>query len=182
MSTELEAFQSRYHDLEELKNYARSVGLQTDGGKRNLHTRISRYLVSKNPDVANKKPVVVPDSLVIPITESTPLISLKLDANTRQFFRSRIGNDFKFNQYLRDIASLEDPRSLRLTYGDLIKGWSAFEAKRKTEKVIRPQYQYQQFVRDFYANPKNKGKPMADCSTAWNNLKASGVITNRLSL
>lgn len=178
-NTTLETFNNHYWTRVQLDKFARSVGLSTNGGCRDLHDRVRRYIIDRRPEVANLKPASVPDSSVDIINYYTPVISLKLDAPTRRFFVSQIGPQFKFNQYLRNIASLENPRTLNLTYGDLVSGWYEFEQLRKVEKPIKPQYQYQQFIRDYLRN--NESKTITDAAAAWNLKKSCSEIRNRLA-
>ena len=49
------------------------------------------------------------------------------------------------------------------------------EAERKKDpsytKKISPQFEYNQFILDFFANPQNKGKSHQDARDAWNHIK-----------
>lgn len=164
----VESFSSYYWTLEELKSFARQNKLSVEGGKLNISDRIRRYLLSNDSDVANTKPNAIPDSCVVIITDSTPVVFLKLDAMTRQYFVSKLGKTFRFNQYLRDIASLENQRSLNLTYGNLVTGWKSYEERKKKEgTVIGSQFQYNQFTRDYFADKNRAVKSKEDCIAAW---------------
>ena len=39
------------------------------------------------------------------------------------------------------------------------------------KKKIAPQFEYNQFIRDFFADPKNQGKSRGEAIEAWNEIK-----------
>lgn len=40
-----------------------------------------------------------------------------------------------------------------------------------TRKNIAPQFEYNQFIRDFFTDPKNQGKSREEAIEAWNEIK-----------
>lgn len=94
------------------------------------------------------------------------------DALTRRFFVSQVGEHFHFNAYLRQFTNKENIPS-GLTYGDLVVGWLAEESKKENSQYktsIENQFEYNRFVRDFYAS--EKGKSHAEMVKAWKDVRA----------
>lgn len=95
------------------------------------------------------------------------MVNYKNDAKTRDFFVSQIGAHFHFTSYLRQFTNT-DNITPNLTYGDLVDGWLEEEAKNKgfpDNKKIGEQFEYNQFIRDFFANEKEKS--LTDAIKAW---------------
>ncbi|MBL3645683.1 cytoplasmic protein [Bacillus sp. RHFB] len=62
----------------------------------------------------------------------------------------------------------------RKTYRDAVDAWYEEEERKKDptfKKKIAPQFEYNQFTSDFFADPKNQGKSRADAIEAWNKIK-----------
>jgi hypothetical protein len=60
------------------------------------------------------------------------------------------------------------------TYREVVNAWYEEEERKKDpsyEKEIGPQFEYNRFTRDYFADPKNKGKNREDAIKAWNTLK-----------
>ena len=161
-----EEVDSYYWKKKELVTYCREKKLPCSGSKEALETRIKVYLrTGKVLSVATKKKSSVRDSDKV-ITKKTLVNNYYNDSATRKFFVDHVGSSFRFNKYLRQYS---DKKNIPpgLTYGDLIKGWEVFETKRKTGTVkIDHQFQYNQFMRDFFQNQPNATKSQA--IAAWN--------------
>lgn len=101
------------------------------------------------------------------ITPETLVLNYKNNAPTRDFFISQVGEQFKFNDYLRAFAKQNNDGSL--TYGDLVQDYKAsLETKQST---IGKQFEYNQFQRDFYQNDTHKTRDA--CAKAWKLVKSS---------
>ncbi len=169
---DLGSLRGRYWLKLELINYCASNGLVTSGSKNELLERIEVFLVSgKRLKSELSKQIGKRDSLQS-ITHDTLVVNYKNDAATRLFFVENIGEHFRFDAYLRQFTN-PDNITENLTYGDLINGWLAEEVRRNDpayQSDIGKQFEYNQFIRDFFAN--EKGKSRSDAIKAWQTTKA----------
>ncbi len=170
-------FESHYWLKTELIKFCKANDLSTIGSKQEQAKRIEIFIATGH---RIKPKIVKPisrDSLH-PIKIDTPVKYYKNDSITRQFFVSYIGEHFRFNAYLRQFTD-KNNITPGLTYGDLVTGWLAEESKRSNPQYqthIEKQFEYNQFIRDFFAN--EKGSSQADAVKAWKIVKAqSGAKT-----
>lgn len=170
-------FKSHYWLKTELAKFCKTNDLSTVGSKQELTKRIEAFIATGHrikPKIAKS---IARDSFH-PIKIDTPVKYYKNDATTRQFFVNHIGKHFHFNAYLRQFAD-KNNITPDLTYGDLVTGWLAEESKRSNpqyQTCIEKQFEYNQFIRDFFAN--EKGKSQADAVKAWKIVKVqSGAKT-----
>ena len=85
--------------------------------------------------------------------------------NVRHFFKEHIPN-FHFSTYIQNYFK----ENIGKTYQDVIHAWHEEQQRLKDPsytKKIAPQFEYNQFTRDFFADPANKGKTKNDAITAW---------------
>lgn len=155
----------------ELIVYCKKHDLSTSGSKNDLIQRIETYLVSGDKmKPPSSKPAGQRDSHQ-PLTLETLVLNYKNDAATRVFFEKHIGKHFRFDAYLRQFTHQENiPKNL--TYGDLIQGWLAAEARRNQpghQSHIDSQFEYNRFIRDFFAAEKNKS--LSSAIKAWKKTK-----------
>jgi len=90
--------------------------------------------------------------------------------NVRAFFKTAINSNFHFSTYIQNYIK----NNVGKTYRDVVNAWYEEEDRKKDpthKKKIAPQFEYNQFTRDFFADSKNKGKSRQDAIDAWNNLK-----------
>lgn len=104
------------------------------------------------------------------LTLETPVVNFKSDKKTREFFKSVIGPHFHFtahlNQFIKDRTDL--------TYGDLVREWDADRKRRKSSDFKPPimaSCEYNQYIRDFFADPQNEGKSFKEAVASWNEVK-----------
>ena len=165
-------FKLHYWYKKELIAFCIKHKISATGGKLELSSRIEYFLSTGKIDkIIHKKSGQQFDSNNV-ITPQSKVINFKCDAKTREFFIARIGNHFKFNEYLRQFIKTRDLNST-ITYEDLIKGWIMFEENKKisTDKpTIAKQFQFNQFQRDFYKT--NKKSTRAEMLTAWKIVKS----------
>ena len=93
----------------------------------------------------------------------TPVVNYKSDRKTREFFKSQIGPEFHFTYHVNQYRLAHDG----LTYGDLINEWIAARDRRNTpnyQPKIADHGEYNQFVRDYFADAANRGKTMRDAA------------------
>lgn len=155
----------------ELADFCRKNRLSTHGIKAELIERIQSFLKNGTVDKVKLSKSTLPRDSDNKITRSTPVINYNNDAATREFFTEQIGKQFKFNAYLRQFTNTKLIKP-GMTYGDLIDGWIAYEKDKKTpghKKEIDKQFEYNQFIRDYFA--QHKGHPLSKAIAAWKFVK-----------
>ncbi len=167
-----EVFLSFYWLKQELIEFCRKNQLLITGSKNELTERIGHFLkTGKQTNYIRQRLSNDRDSAK-DLTLDTPVINYRNDAQTGQFFKKHIGQHFHFNAYLRQFTK-EKP-SEKLTYGDLVKGWIAAESLKKDpnyKTTIDKQFQYNQFIRDFFIHAKDKTQQEA--INAWYLVKSN---------
>lgn len=89
--------------------------------------------------------------------------------NVRAFFKSIIPK-FHFSTYIQNYFK----ENAGKTYRDVVHAWYEEEERKKNpsyKKQIGSQFEYNQFTRDYFADPKNKGSNREEAIKAWNVLK-----------
>ncbi len=151
----------------DLMMFCKKHALPTQGAKSDLIERIEAYLsTGHRMSYKSIKKQGGRDSLRF-ITKNTPVKNYNNDAETRSFFVEHLGEKFKFNAYLRQFTNNNNIRP-NMTYGDLIAGWISFENSRKNSSenhVIPPQFEYNQFIKDYFKHEKKATLNMA--ISAW---------------
>jgi hypothetical protein len=165
-------FDECYWMKEDLINFARELGLRTDGYKPEVMARIRRRLLGLAPLKDTRSRETGPRDSDKPLTRDTPVVNYKNDERTREFFKRQIGPEFHFTYHVNQYR-LKNPG---LTYGDMIDEWLA-ENERRKRKDYKPRLakhgEYNIFVRAFFADPVNHGKSMREAAAAWNKVKPS---------
>ena len=155
-----EEFKEYYFLKEELKDFCRSEGLKVSGSKQDLEKRIIHYLETggklEEPAVKQASGVTVGDiNLDSPLGEN-----FKCSEDKREFFEKHIGKGFKFKVKFQKWLK-ENPNK---TYRDAISTY--FEIQNSNEKTeIGKQFQYNQYIRDFFEN--NGDKSLDDAIKCW---------------
>jgi len=170
-NSSVQEFKDFYWLKEELQLYCRANGISTTGSKMEISDRIEIFLQTgeiKKPirkSSINKKIKKQVDlSLDTVITENH-----RCSQDVRAFFKAAIPN-FHFSTYIQNYFK----SNIGKTYRDVVNAWYEEEDRKKDpthKKKIAPQFEYNQFTRDFFADSKNKGKSRQDAIDAWNNLK-----------
>jgi hypothetical protein len=157
--------QHYYWKKGDLISFCKSHLLPTQGAKADLTERIRIYLSTGDRiSYQTRKKQKMRDSSTT-LTKNTMVKNYNNDAETRKFFVEHLGKKFKFNEYLRQFTKAEKIQP-NMTYGDLIDGWIAFENTRKDlNATIAPQFEYNQFIRDFFAH--EKGATLAKAISGW---------------
>lgn len=150
----------------ELISFCREMGISTEGWKLEIHERIVEYLTTKKIDKKSVNVSKPKSSKVSDITLQTMVNSgFKRNSQTTAFFKSvdsRFHYSVKLNQYIRDNVG-------KITYGDIINEWKKeYDEKKKGIKTTPPlpQCEYNQFVKDYLADNKDKG--FKEAVAAWN--------------
>ncbi|MGL1893657.1 MAG: SAP domain-containing protein [Spirochaetaceae bacterium] len=163
-----EEFLSFYWLKEELFTFCKMNSLPGSGSKDDITSRIYKYL--KTGEVI--KPVNHSKKISI---NNSPLNldaiipeGYKNDERHREFFKSEIGEHFKFNVTFMNWMKVNNGK----TYKDAITEWNRIIADKKKGKKteISSQFQYNQYTRDFFKNNAN-GK-REDAIKCWKYKKA----------
>lgn len=154
-------FRDFYYLKEELVDFCRKNGLPTSGDKIEITDRIAYFLDTGkilSAAAAKKKAVVISD-----IREDTKIEpDFVCSEKHRAFFKEQIGNSFSFNvafqKWLKGNAGK--------TYRDAIVAYyQIIEDKKKGNTKIDRQFEYNTYIRDFFAD--NQGKSLEDAIRCW---------------
>ncbi|PAV28231.1 cytoplasmic protein [Virgibacillus profundi] len=167
----IQSFNNFYWLKEELQSFCRENGISASGSKIEISDRIETFLLTgeiKKPirkSRRNRKAEHKVDlSLDTVITENH-----RCSQDVRAFFKTVIPN-FHFSTYIQNYFK----NNIGKTYRDVLDAWYEEEERKKDpsyKKEIAPQFEYNQFIRDFFADPKNKGKRREAAIEDWNNIK-----------
>lgn len=157
----VETFRNCYYLKQELVSFCRKEHLQTTGGKIELTERISHYLDTgekigkrtgsrKKPDIGS-------------ITDSTLIEADFVCSEThRAFFLQNIGPGFSFNVTFQKWLK----ENTGETYKNAVEAYYKIKEDKKNGKSsIDKQFEYNTYIRDFFAD--NKGKSLGDAVKCW---------------
>lgn len=165
-----ESFKEFYWLKEELQSFCRKNGLSASGSKIEISDRIEIFLrtgeiIKPVRKLVNKTIDSQVDlSLDTIITENH-----RCSQDVRVFFKTVIPK-FHFSTYIQNYFK----NNIGKTYQDAVNAWFEEEERKKDpsyKKNIAPQFEYNQFIRDFFADPKNQGKSRDEAIEAWNEIK-----------
>lgn len=154
-------FRDYYYLKEELMDFCRENGLSASGGKIELTDRIAVFLDTgekQTVKTARKRAAVISD-----IHEDTQIESdFVCSEKHRAFFKEQIGGSFSFNvafqKWLKSNAGK--------TYKEAICAYyQILEDKKKGKTSIDRQFEYNTYVRDFFAD--NKGATLEQAIRCW---------------
>lgn len=159
-------FLKYYYLKEELTDFCRQIGLQTSGGKIDITERIAHYLRTGEKMKSTSKRTSsskVGDSLYITL-DTTIESNFKCSERHRAFFKSEIGKGFTFNVEFQNWLKANAGK----TYRDAIQAYKEIKEHKKTNRTtIDRQFEYNTYIRDFFYDPGNKGKPLQDAIACW---------------
>ena len=165
-------FKNFYWLKKELQLYCRENGISATGSKTDISNRIEMFLgtgmikkPSRNSNVKTKLQTQYKLSLHTIITENH-----RCSQDVRAFFKTAINSKFHFSTYIQNYIK----NNVGKTYRDVVNAWYEEEERKKSptyKKIIAPQFEYNQFTRDFFADPKNNGKSRHEAIEAWNIIK-----------
>jgi len=158
--------------------FCHRLGIPASGRKLEILSRIEVYL--KTGKVLRPERIILGAPKSNSTTQSegrhqaltltAPVVNFKSDQRTRVFFISVIGPQFHFTAHLNQFMRGRHD----LTYGDLVKEWLA-ERDRRKDKSYKPRImksgEYNQFIRDFFTDPNNRGKKLIDAVSSWERVK-----------
>ncbi|MEH7237747.1 DUF6434 domain-containing protein [Bacillus sp. JJ1562] len=167
----VDSFVDFYWLKEELQSFCKENGLSASGSKIEISNRIEVFLKTgeiKKParkeKAIKKKEPQVDLGLETVITENH-----RCSQNIRTFFKTVIPK-FHFSTYIQNYFK----NNVGKTYRDVIDAWYEEEERKKDpsyRKNISPQFEYNQFIRDFFNDPINQGKGREEAIKAWNEIK-----------
>lgn len=173
-----ETFRNYYYLKEELVEFCRKEGLKVGGGKLELTERIATYLESQGKEVdttsiSEKEKKASGYSKKV----SRQHINLNIDTLTtetliednfvctevhRAFFKEKIGKSFTFNVAFQKWLK----SNTGSTYQDAIDAYYRIKEEKKSSKtIIDKQFEYNTYIRDFFAD--NKGRSLEDAICCW---------------
>ena len=161
LNISVDTFKNYYFLKEELVDFCRQNGLQTSGSKQELTERIACFLETGKITKTNPKPKSTVN--IGDITEDTLIEpNIVCSEKHRAFFKEKIGKTFSFNvafqKWLKSNAGK--------TYADAIQAYYAIlEEKKKSKTVIDKQFEYNTYIRDFFAD--NNGMSLENAIKCW---------------
>lgn len=167
----VESFKNFYWLKEELQSFCRENGLSATGSKIDISDRIEIFLQTgeiKKPirkaSVSKKVERQLVLTLNTVITENH-----RCSQDVRVFFKSILPK-FHFSTYIQNYFK----NNVGKSYHDVVNAWYEEEDRKKDpsyKKEIGAQFEYNQFIRDFFADKNNKGKSREEAINAWNEIK-----------
>ena len=160
-----EEFKDYYFLKEELKEFCRQEGLKVSGSKEDLERRIVHYLStgeSLKEQCFKEKSVEKPSEITL---DSKLGENFKCSEDKRAFFEKEIGSGFKFKVKFQKWLKANPEK----TYRDAINAYFEIQSSKEKTKIDK-QFQYNQYVRDFFND--NKGKSLDDAIKCWNYKKS----------
>lgn len=167
----IDDFKDYYWLKEELQTFCRENGLSASGSKLEIAARIEAFLTTgeiQKPTRTRKTTVKKQEKLTLDtvITENH-----RCSQEVRAFFKTAIHPKFHFSTYIQNYFK----NNVGKTYRDVAQAWHEEEQRKKQpnyQKDIAPQFEYNQFIRDFFNDSQNKGKSREDAIACWNEIKA----------
>ena len=155
--TDPRTFTEYYYLKEELVRFCRENGLPVSGAKSELTERIAYFLETGNIK-SGTAPKRKHSPAVGEITDSTPIEeNIVCSEKHRAYFKEKIGNGFTFNVAFQKWLKANAGK----TYADAVAAYHEIIAQKKTRKtVIDGQFEYNTYIRDFFAD--NHGKTLDD--------------------
>jgi len=155
-------FRSFYYLKQELADFCKENGLPTSGSKIELTNRIAYFLDTGK--VQNPSPRRISAVMIGTLTEDTVIEpNIVCSEKHRAFFCEKIGKSFSFNVPFQKWLKANAGK----TYGDAIRAYyRILEEKKQTKTEIGGQFEYNTYIRDFFAD--NPGKSLHDAIVCWN--------------
>ena len=156
-SLDSKTFKEFYYLKEELVDFCRKNNLQTTGGKIELTERIANFLETGERTYKShniRKNVIIDEITIHTIIEENFVCSEK----HRAFYKEKIGNNFSFNVAFQKWLKSNSGK----TYQDSINAYyQILEDKKKNKTTIDKQFEYNTYIRDFFADNKDKSLDQA---------------------
>lgn len=168
----IQDFKNFYWLKEELQLFCRENGISASGSKIELSAKIEMFLETGKIEKPLRKSTVRSNQKKQDLLSLDTIIpeNHRCSQDVRAFFKSAIGPKFHFSTYIQSYFK----NNAGKTYRDAVKAWYEEEDRKKDssyKKQIAPQFEYNQFIRDFFADPKNRAKSHRDAVEVWNDIK-----------
>lgn len=154
-------FREYYYLKEELVDFCRKHNLQSTGGKLELTDRIAEFLDTGKRNTAThtkRNSPSVGEITLDTVIESNFVCSEK----HRAFYKEHIGKSFSFNVLFQKWLKSNAGK----TYRDSIDAYyQILEDKKKRKTTIDKQFEYNSYIRDFFAD--NKDKTLEQAIKCW---------------
>ena len=158
-------FRQYYFLKEELKDFCRFEGLKVSGSKQDLENRIIHYL-STGEELTETPLKKYSNETISEITLDSQLgENFKCSEDKRAFFEKEIGTGFKFKVNFQKWLKANPDK----TYRDAIVAYHEIQNSKEKTKIGK-QFQYNQYIRDFFEN--NENKSLDDAIKCWNYKKS----------
>ena len=155
-----EEFREYYFLKEELKDFCRANGLKISGSKNDLEKRIIYFLdTGKSLKESKPKQNKIEDSGEITLYSKIGE-NFKCSENKRKFFEKNIGKGFKFKVNFQKWLKANPDK----TYRDAINAYLEIQNSKEKTKIDK-QFQYNQYIRDFFEN--NENGTLEDAIKCW---------------
>lgn len=156
-----ETFRSYYYLKEELTDFCRANGLPASGGKLEITDRIARYL--DTGEILPTKATATAKTAVGEITLDTPIEpNFVCSEKHRAFFKEQIGKRFSFNVAFQKWLKGNTGK----TYQEAVAAYyQLLEEKKKGKTAIDRQFEYNTYIRDFFAD--NPGRTLEGAILCW---------------
>ncbi|WP_405267590.1 DUF6434 domain-containing protein [Methanobrevibacter sp.] len=156
-----EDFKEYYFLKEELKEFCRENGLKTSGNKGELEERIAYFLdTGKSLNSKRIKCISKNDSSEKITLESKIGENFRCSEGKRKFFEKEIGNSFKFKVKFQKWLKANPDK----TYEDAINAYLEIQNSKEKSKIDK-QFQYNQYIRDFFED--NCDKTLKEAIECW---------------
>ncbi|HKM20909.1 MAG TPA: DUF6434 domain-containing protein [Lachnospiraceae bacterium] len=154
-------FREFYYLKEELVDFCRKNKLPTTGGKIEITDRIACFLDTGEIPIVKTQKKSTPT--VTEIDEETKIeTDFVCSEKHRAFFKEHIGNHFSFNVAFQKWLKTNAGK----TYREAIDAYyQIFEKKKNGTTQIDKQFEYNTYIRDFFAD--NKGKSLEEAIQCW---------------
>lgn len=154
-------FRDFYYLKEELVDFCRQNSLPVSGGKLEITDRIAHFL--DTGEVLSSSPVKKRSASVSDISLDTAIeTDFVCSEKHRAFFKEHIGDSFSFNVAFQKWLKSNAGR----TYKEAIAAYYQILEEKKTGKTkIDKQFEYNTYIRDFFAD--NQGKSLEDAIKCW---------------
>ncbi|MFK3938543.1 DUF6434 domain-containing protein [Alkalihalobacillus sp. NPDC078783] len=166
-----EEFKQYYWLKEELQTFCREHGLSTSGSKQEISTRIEHFLETGEILKPQRKAKVHKTNVrTLELSLDTVIMGdHRCSQEVRAFFKSVIPS-FHFSTAIQTYFKT----NVGKTYRDVVECWYEEEKRKKNpsyKKEISPQFEYNQYIRDFFSDPANKGKNREEAIQGWKEMK-----------
>ena len=154
-------FRDYYYLKEELVSFCRENGIPVSGGKIEITERIAHFLDTGK--ILSARSERKKTTTVSVISEETEIeADFVCSEKHREFFKEHIGSGFSFNVAFQKWLKNNTGK----TYKEAIAAYyQILEDKKKGKTKIDKQFEYNTYIRDFFAD--NKGRSLEDAIKCW---------------